>query len=413
MAGPYKLTQGALFLGVEDSWGAGSSSLFYVKAFNIEASDLGYGYEPGQDITQQDVEDIGQSIRQPATVGFEMGAHPVRSTFPDAAPTDDLHPPAELAKAVLGKSIIDGYSSVEAGSLVSALKVPEGESSEFSVGCCYWTRAGALDTGKVMMFRVKSITLSGGNPDTLNLLWDLPTAPVTNNAIYGSFNVYKGALSDSYNVRWEGLNPKDVRDFKGDQVESMSLAAPAGQLGNFKVSFRSARCDDIDVAEAGGGPSVQSYPYPEKSQVLDGGLFLWNGSALTKFTGGVDIDFGVELTNDDGLHYDDPNGIASMVTHKRDIRIKLTPAWDGNQQFEDFRDGDTVTVFGWWGIGSKVMGFNAPTGFQIKSPEPTNRNEFWALSQEFGVAAYSGDTGADDSVDNVFGLTWLAGDDAS
>jgi hypothetical protein len=72
-----------------------------------------------------------------------------------------------------------------------------------------------------------------------------------------------------------------------------------------------------------------------------------------------------------------------------------------------------VTVFGWWGIGSKVMGFNAPTGFQVKHPEPTNRNEFWGLSLEFGVAAYGGDTGADDSVNNVFGLAWLAGDDAS
>ena len=410
MAGPYKITQGALFLGIEDSWGAGSSSLVYVKATNIEFNDLGYGYEPGQDITQQDVEDIGQPVRQPASVGFEMGCHPVRATFPAGAPTDDLHPPALLASAVLGKSIIDGFSLVEAGSTVSALKVAEGDSSEFSVGCSYWTVAAS---GKVMMFRIKSVTLSPGNPDTLNLLWDLPTAPVVANEIYGSFNVYKGALSDSWNVRWEGLNPKDVRDAKGCQLESFNLAAPPGQFGNFKVSFRSARVDDIDVAEVGGAPSVQVYPYPEKSQALDGGLFLWNGVSLTKFTGGVEIDFGVELSADDGFHFDDPNGIASFVTHKRDVRIKLTPAWDANQQFEDFRDGDLVTVFGWWGIGSKVMGFNAPTGFQVKHPEPTNRNEFWGLSLEFGVAAYGGDTGADDSVNNVFGLAWLAGDDAS
>jgi hypothetical protein len=44
---------------------------------------------------------------------------------------------------------------------------------------------------------------------------------------------------------------------------------------------------------------------------------LWNGVSLTKFTGGVEIDFGVELSADDGFHFDDPNGIASFVTHKR------------------------------------------------------------------------------------------------
>jgi hypothetical protein len=147
--------------------------------------------------------------------------------------------------------------------------------------------------------------------------------------------------------------------------------------------------------ESGGAPGEQTYNYPEASQVLAGGLYLWDGVTNRALAGGVKLDYGIELTEVEGIHGVHPNGIQGYVLSARKIRVSLEPAYQDNDLWDLFRNPPASSVLtAWWGRGANAWGFCLPQAMQVKPPDKVGKENVSRLNLVFGAAKYSGDTGA-------------------
>lgn len=405
----YRTKRGALYGWDEVVFGdGGAGGGTYIPVEEVDFSDLGYGYQEGEDITQSDVEDQGLPIRQPAKLSFRMGLHPYQSTAPEAAPTGNPHPPAWLMGKMLGGIDKGGWCHVvTAGSTASLVKVTEGQSASLAVGQPIWCTSAA---GQIMMGRVKSIALSAGFPDEITLTQPMPAAPDAGTDVFGSHYVWKGTPTGSHAFGWAGEAATDFRKGLGSMASSCKLTANPRVGATLAWEYMMARVSDMTDGESGGAPADETYAFPEKGQTLDGGLYLWDGATSTKITGGVEIDFGVETVPNDGINWADPNGIAEYLLLRSRLRIKLVPAYDGNELMTMFRNSTTLSLSGWWGVGYKKFGFCIPAAIQVQHPKPGDRNGLQGLELLIGAATYSGDTGADDPTNAPAVFGWLAGD---
>jgi hypothetical protein len=411
----YRTKRGALFIGVEDSWGAGSSSLDYVKTKEVTIP-MGMEYNDPENITQSDVEDQGSVLYQPGDISFKMGLHPYTTTWPTAKPSILLNPPvSKVLAAILGGTKAGGYGVTTTGNSTTVLQFdPYGDTPTdlgFVEGEPVWVReSGATNVlGANVIDDVDDVAF------TISLRSPLPSAPGDASIVYGGFCNPKLATSEveSQEVKWLGEATTDVRQCLAAIANSASIEAPYRGLAELTVGFRSARPVPPDIAESGGAPADQAYSYPEASQVLFGGLYIWDGSENRKITGGVSIDFGIDAIDIPGIHGTDPNGIADIILASRKIRVKIKPAYVDNDLIDMFQNPPASMVLtGWWGRGAASWMFQVPAGILVSPPNWTDEGGAIHHELEIGTGAYSGDTGtggATDAADKPFVIGMLAG----
>lgn len=412
----YRTKRGALFIGEETSFGAGSAALEYIKTKEV-GFPAGMEYSPADDIVQEDTEDQGTVLYGPGDVTFKMGLHPVKgSTWPTAKPVLGSKPPISLPlEAIMGGVKAGGYGVLVAGSTTTVLKFdPDGDTPTvmgFVEGEPVYVRTAAAAN-------VLGVNVAKDVDDvafTVTLRSPLPSAPAVSAIVYGGYCWPKlsSAISTSYELKFLGEASTDVRQSLGCFAGAGALAAPHRGKGELSLTFHSAQPVPLDVAEAGGSPAVQAYSYPDAAQVIAGGLYLWDGSSNHKLTGGIDIDFGVESVPVEGVHGTDPNGIVAYVMIMRTIRVKVDPAYVDNALINLFQNpADVQVLTGWFGRGPRVWMFQLPQTIMTLAPTFGDKAGVIIHPLEFGAAAYTGDTGtggASDAADKPAVLGVLAG----
>jgi len=408
--------RGILEIGEESAWGAGSASLAYLATKEV-SFPTGHEYEPGDDITQYDAEDVGSILYQPGDVQIRCGLHPAVAEWPVGKPDlGDLPPIFTLLKSALGGALAGGYGVTTTGNTTTVLQFdPYGDTPAtlgFKVGEPVWVRVA----GGANVLGYNTIKTVNNTAFTVTLRSPVPSAPGDAAVVYGGFACPKltTQTSTSLEALWTGEASYDVRQALACAPSSQTIAVPFRGLAELTTTLRSARPVPPDPSESGGGVSQQSYPYPEASQAIHGGLYLWDGAVNHKLTGGVDIDLGIELSEVPGINGVDPNGIAAFVLTARKIRVKLTPAYVDTTMWEVFQNPPASSVLtGWWGVGPRCWGFQIPQAIVVSSPSWTDEEGKINLSVEFGAAEYTGDTGtpgAADAIDKPFVIGCIAGD---
>jgi len=411
MPDTYITRRGALFLAEEVTYGAGADDpgdYVYLPHEEVSITDLGVGKRDPQEIKQTDTEDPPQPVRQPATVGGKMALHPYRGTWPDftamaPAAGPGPHPPGKLLEATLGGYVLGGATTLEAGSTVRIINVTS--ALGFGPGQLVFCRSA---TGRPMMGVIDKCV--DADPDQLELQFPLPAVPADTGAVMGAENFYKAdALTKSYAVQNEGAAAHDVRTWVGSKMQTAKVNAGPADFAVLEYAFQSAKVLPLLEAEVGGSPDPQPYPWPEVSQVLDGGLWLVKATGnpapneweLVALTGGSDLDFGVETALLRGIHYTDPNGINDVATLSRKIRAMLKPAWGDNYLHAQFKEaaltpeltqGGHFGLIGFWGVEGGLFGFAIRAGFQAEPPTPADEGGLQVLDAQVGSTDYIGDT---------------------
>jgi len=411
----YHTKRGALFIGEEDSWGAGSSSLAYVqtKEFSIP---VGMEYSDPQNITQSDVEDQGSVLYQPGDISFKMGLHPYTSTWPTAKCVIGSIPPiSQVLQAILGGTKAGGYGVTTIGNTTTVLQFDIYDDTPTDLGFVEGEAVWVRNPDETNVLGANVISDVDDVAFTITVRSPLPSTPADAAIVYGGFCNPKLATSQvaSQEVKWTGEATTDVRQALGCIASQASIEAPYRGLAELTAGFRSARPVPPDIAESGGAPSDQTYNYPEASQVLFGGLYLWDGSENRKITGGASINFSIDAVDIPGIHGTDPNGIADIILAARKIRVKIKPAYADNDLIDMFQNPPASMVLtGWWGRGSASWMFQVPAGMLVSSPNWTDEGGAIHHELEIGTGAYTGDTGtggATDAGDKPFVIGMLAG----
>ena len=411
----YRSKRGAFFIGEESSFGAGSVAQVYLKAKEVSMPS-GMEYQAGDDIVQKDAEDAGSVLYQPGDVVVKCGLHPFTTAWPTAKPSLGSKPPiSHTLKAVLGGVLAGGYGVSTSGHTTTVIQFdPYGDTPStlgFKVGEPVYVRnSGALN---ILGANVVKTVDDVGN--TITLRSPLPAVPGTAAIVYGGYCWPKlpTGTAQSYQATYKGEAATHVQQAYGCCAAAASIAAPYRGLAELSITFRSAQPLPMILAESGGAPSPQTYSYPEASQVLNGGLYLYNGVSSTKLAGGIDVDFGVELQEVPGVNGVDPNGIAGYLLTARKIRLKLNPAYTDNAIIDTFQNPPASAVLtGWWGRGAAVWTFQIPAAMLVTPPELNDESNVLHNRLEFGCGEWTGDTGAfsdAEAGDKPFVLGCLAG----
>lgn len=409
--------RGQLEIRESAGWGQDSGAWTYMKAKEV-GFPTGLEYQEGDDITQDDAEDIGHVLFGPGDVTLRTGLHPAVSAWPGVAPLiGNLPPVFVLLKSLMGAVTVGGYGVTDSGNTTTVLQFDAQGAMPTAMGFVegdpIWVRdpAGAAVLGANVIKDVDDVAF------TVTIRSPLPDTPDDLAIGLGGYAAPKVStdVSVPLDLRWTGEAAYDVRKSISCLPSSCGIEAPYRGLAELSMTFRSALPSPPDASESGGGALQQSYPYPETSQVIKGGLYYWNGSTNRKLTGGISIDFGVENSEVGGINGVDPNGIAAMVLSARKIRVKITPAMnaDGYALFDVFQNPPPISVLtGWWGVGPRVWMFQIPQAVIVEAPNYADDEGKTMLDCTFGAAEYNGDTGtpgATDGIDKPFVIACLAG----
>jgi hypothetical protein len=413
----YRSKRGALLIGESASWGQPAAAQNYIKTKEV-TTPAGEEYRPGDDITQKDAEDIGAQLLAPGDLSFKMGLHPWSSTWPTAKPILGAAPPiSHPLKAILGGVFAGGYGVTSSGNTTTVLQFSAYGVTPTVMGFVRGQGVFVRDSGATNVLGFNVIKDLDDLAFTITLRHPLPSAPGNAAVVYGAYSWPKlpTATPQDYQITWLGEAASDKCDCYGCVAGSGSIAAPFRGVAELSVGFHCAQPIPMVLGESGGNPAVQTYDYPDASQVIAGGLYLWDGASLLKLNGGANIDFGVESTPVDGINGVDPNGIAGYVMTARKIRIKLDEhLYHGaNTLFDYFRNPPATSMLtGWWGRGPAAWGFQIPACMLVNPPAKGDKDGALLSKLEFGAAEYTGDTGsfADDVAgDKPFVLCQLAG----
>lgn len=405
------------------SWGADSGAWTYMK-LKEQTMPPGLDYVEGDDITQYDAEDVGSVLLAPGDVTLRSGLHPAVSEWPAVKPIiGNLPPIYTLLKSLMGTATAGGYGVTTTGNTASVLQFDSYDTLS-ALGYLEGDLVYLREPGAAGIIWASAIA----DVDDLNFQITLrhPVAaaacangsePADETIVYGGFNVPKITtdVSVPLDLRWTGEAAYIQRKALSCLPSAASISAPHRGLAELSMTFRSALPAPPDASESGGGVSLQTYSYPETSQVIKGGLYHWDGSTNRKLTGGMEIDFGVELSEVGGVNAVDPLGIAAFVLTARKIRVRVSPAMnsDAYALWDIFQNPPTTSILtGWWGIGQRVSAFQIPQAAIVSVPSESDGEGKVMIEAEFGASPYTGDTGSPSGstgVDAPFVLGSLAG----
>jgi len=399
------------------SWGADTGTWTYLKTKEV-GFPSGLDYVEGDDITQEDAEDVGSVILTPGDVTMRCGLHPAVSSWPTLAPViGDMPPIFVPLKSLMGLVTVGGYGVTTTGNTTTVLQFDIYGSTPSALG---WKPSDPIlvrNAGESNIMGANVVKEVDDLAFTVTLVSPLPSAPGDGAICYGGFAAPKISTDTSVPVdtRWTGEATYDVRKALSSLPSSAQISAPYRGLAELSMTFHSAQPIPPDASESGGGAVSQTYDYPEASQVIAGGLYHWDGSSNRKLTGGIEIDFGVELSDVDGINAVDPNGIAAMVLTARKIRVSVKPALtsDAHALWEIFQNPTTDSVLtGWWGTGPRAWMFQVPQATIMAVPDWGDEGGKVILEATFGAAKYTGHDGSASpttGIDSPFVLASLAG----
>jgi hypothetical protein len=409
---------GALFIGPSAAWGQAAAGLTYLRAGKVKLP-AGRTINPSEYDGQLDLVDRPYVLREPGTVEFETGVFPAQSAWPTGDPSawDPAtgNPTNLLLSAFLGdvhEQVYLGATTGVSTATVLAFDAYEAAIANLEIGAPIFVRAADADS-VLGANCVQSVDYAAG---TVTLRSPLPSAPAVGSLVYGCY--------------WNALCPKStVQDFEitrlgsgnynrqqnlGCAVSKCVILAPFRKQAMMQMAFLAANPIPPAAAESGGEPTVQTWAWGEAVEVLCGGIYLWDGVTNHKIQGGIELDFGINLVENPGIHGVDPNGVDSFTLEKRQPVAKIQPNYLSNDLFTLADTQPTTLVLtAWFGRGARCVMFQFPGAIVQKWPEYTGRDGVVDLSIEIGASGYTGDTGdagADDAVDKgmVFGV--LAGE---
>jgi len=415
----YRYKRGACYIGEETAWGAGSSGLKYLRAKEVTIPP-GEDYVEGEDIIIKDAEDVGHVILAPGDVTIKSSLKAAVAEWPGQAPSDNqanLNPLGHLLESGLGGWVAGGYGVTSSSNTTTILRFdPYGDTPTtmgFTVGQLVAVRNAAAENvvgvGRISALDDVAYTVTLGCP--------LPAAPGNAAIVYGFQNFFTTypASPKSYEVKFLGEAEDDVRQAKGCVVSSIQIDAPLRGTAEITAVLRSALPTPMDPDTTGGAPdeTSQELIYGD-TQVISGGLYAYNPSiGLTKLTGSVKIDAGIELLEVAGINGVDPNGVAAYRQGLRKTRVTVTPAYVTAGMWEVFRDPPAAgtMLIGWWGRGCRVFGFCIPCGHLVQVPSLNDQGGVLSTELVFGAMnhADTGDFAADECGDKPFVMGWLAG----
>lgn len=401
-----RMRVGALLIGPEATFGAGSNSLTYYRAREI-SQPVGRKIEGGENLVQRDAQDRPSVLREPGDMEFTMDVYPAASDWPTGPASSDEARSAttELLGVMLGQQCIgELFATCGAGSTTRVIQLdPYGDTpadAGIVEGDPVWFRASGAD--RVLGFNTVQ-SIDNGNK-RITLVSPLPSAPASGCEIYGS--VYS-ALNDGFDLVSAqadvvGDKTYNRQSNKGVVLSNAVLSFPFRQLASIKYSAKVALPIPPTAAESGGSPAQQVWADGNGSQVIDGGIYLWDGTNNVKIEGGGELDFGVNVVERPGINGVDPNGIAGYDRENVNPVVKLQPNYLSNA-FYTLADSETsnLVLTVWWGRGARVVGFQIPAVYFKKFPERTDRDGLVDLSIELGMLPYSGHSGTSTANNNV------------
>jgi len=389
---------GALLIGPETGFGAGANPahLGYFRARNI-ARPAGREIKGTENRVQGEGQDVPSILRQPGELSFEMDVYCPTSTFPTvAAPEPTFTPFVSVAAALLGdEDWCPVLATVIAGCTTTVLKFDTAYGAApsvlgFSVGDPIFVRASGSD--RVLGFNcvqeIDDVLF------TVTLRSPLPSAPAAGALVYGAAYAPLEADYDlpSYEVVDLGDKVYNRQRHLGNVVSNLTLNFPFRDLASMAVTMQCALPVPPEAAEAGGSPAKQAWTLGNGGQVIDGGLYLWDGSTNHKIAGGLEIDLGAQVVERPGVHGIDPNGIGGYDRVVVNPVVKIQPNYLSNELFTlADTEGQTFVLTFWAGRGARCVGLQMPASFISKFPELTARDGVMDLTIELGMQDYAGD----------------------
>lgn len=396
---------GAVVMGPEASFGAGATETYYYRARDI-SYPIGRTIEGGENLVQRDAQDRPSVLRDPGELEFTMDVYPAASAWPEGPGSrEERSPLTEMCATMLGmQNARSIYAVCGGGSSTTVIQLdPYGDSPAncgIAEGDPVWFRASGAD--RVLGFNTVQ-SIDNGNK-RITLVSPLPSAPSAGCEIYGS---YYASLEDGYDlvtcgVDFLGDKAYNKQANKGVAFSNAVISFPFRKLASVKFTGKAALPIPPTAAESGGSPAQQAWALGNGSQVIDGGIYLWDGSTNHKIEGGGELDLGINVVERPGINGVDPNGIAGYDRENVNPTVKLQPNYLSNALFTlaDSEASDLVLTV-WWGRGPRVVGFQIPAVYFKKFPERTDRDGLVDLSIELGMLPYSGHSGTSLSTNNV------------
>jgi len=406
-----RTARGLLQYDDEASFGDGIGAAKRVAARLPDFGTVGREYQRSEDVTATDIPIRGFPVSRSGSIkttvdmrGLLLGTVPV-ATYAGAAVVG--HGCSDFLYGAMGGYVAGGYGEViQPGTTTTEITMTAPQAATFAGGSLLQV-AGAT-TGMMMVGRVKSVAAA-----VVTLHWALPEIPETGAPVIGGRLFYKTDPSVSYGVEWCGENLDDTRSAVGCVVDSMSIKCPPLEKATMEVGFFASKFDLMTDNNEASHTALTEWtdPYPYPMQGYDGGLwaipYTVSGNVYgtpIRIQGGFELDLGMEMSPVQGVHGDQPNGVAGVCVSRRSAVLRATAecfrnytsggvpsAGEGAYWMDAFNDQTEYAVIGWVGQGYNQFAANIPRAVLRAHPMPQDSNGRATLVLEFEECNFTGD----------------------
>lgn len=412
----------------EASYGAGSTN--WATAYRVAArvpdfGSLGEEFQRSEDVTATDTPIKGYNVRRSGSVKTTIDVRGIMLATPDTEYTGSGligHAPSDFALAALGSDYGGGFGTVQAGTTTTAVKLASnGEASTFSGGMLMYCQDA---NGNGMYGRVKSVAT-----DTVTLHWALPAIPATNSLALGGRLLFKSEPQGSLALQMLGDNLDDTRTALGCFPQSLKIMVPPQDRATMELDFFAAAMEGMELDDEHAALTEFSDPYPYPIQGYDGGLWaipITSGTCGTpiRMQGGWEFDPGIELKPIQGVHGDQPNGVAGTCVIRRSGRITVNGecfrnytsgghpvAGEGAYWRDAYRNGTEFAIVASAGGGMNSVCCHLGTAVLVEPPMPSNQDGRSVLNLVFEERPLAiTDAGSGDAKSNTMCVLFPAGD---
>jgi|GEM_PF-4834025 hypothetical protein len=414
---------GAFFAGEATYGGGADGELQYIR-LNECIIPSAMAFEESAAMKQGDYRNPGTWLSDAKEFNATADFHAHMSTWPAAKiDTASISPLWQLIGGLLGNPVSGGMGTLKAtGSTAKVLQFPD--SGPYAVvpselGFKPGEGLAVRNPGESCILGFADIEEVDDAAYTVVLRAPLKAEPTGEATVYGGFTIPKLEWDEDVLLSAEfqtlGGAEFDVRKAIGVTTKQIVIDCPFGQKPTITLSLH-GHPQPLVLSETGGNPGIQSYPYPEATQVLHGGLYAYYDDTLVALEGGFKITIDCEHSPIRGIHCADPNGYQAPVCAGRPIQVELAPAHKGNEWHQLQYSPSVIHLRGWFGFGPMVIAWAMPAATLIAPVGDGTEGQTKTNTLTFGDGAYTGDVGTFDPEEDAgnasFMLWTLAGETA-
>lgn len=393
-----------------------------------DLSSVGNTYFPKDNMKQGVYSEQGiVGHESESTLGLSHYLHGWSINTPTTGPVA-VHPDAELAALAFGayKQWDSAAGAANVAGSGDALEESTGIPTKTTITMLNEPQTTGFVSGEGLMIQttggyeagvIKEVEAPAG-AKTITLRAELSAAaPGADATVFTGTTVYPAiafGLKD-IGATIQGQAANDLIKLLGGRPTSYKITANPRDFARAELEFM---FNTAARPSGGAAPTLTTYAYPARQEVMGGCLVLWDGTDRIELDcSSFEFDLGLEVVQP--LDPCGAQGAGDPILVNRTPRITINPLYTtdvmdgsgaGDNKFDPaaaFDAGTSYDIRYYWGTPGKAVLISAAACRLVEYPQPADRDNLTAFPLVFECQAYTGDLGSGAATDSDFCICFL------